>query len=104
MSRPDPLNAKIIFSPELISQALPLGETLLLHSGTLNYFALDSLGTKLWTELQGDSDPLRAAERVAKATGMAHEEMAKRLTVILQSMERSGLIRLLDDRPGKAKR
>lgn len=84
----------IRISPDVISQEVLLGETLLMDVGTLAYFGLDSLGTSVWREMQASQDADEVFRRLLKTSGLTEEALAVKYRGILQGLEVSKIIRL----------
>lgn len=85
---------KIRVAPDVISQEVQLGETLLLDVKTLVYYGLDELGTKLWCEIQRNADGDAAFSALLDATALPAGQLATKFTAILGALEKSGLIEL----------
>jgi len=92
--QPAALNLSISISPDVISQEIQLGETLLLDVKTLAYFGLDELGTRFWAAMQQSADADDVMEIVASQTGQSTEHLAARFKAILKGMHQSRLIEL----------
>ncbi|MEJ8566856.1 PqqD family peptide modification chaperone [Elongatibacter sediminis] len=76
----------------VISEVVPLGETVFMNVHTLTYFGLDTLGSRLWRAVRETQDFSAAVAAVAEETGMDPERLARTLESVLAGMERSGLI------------
>jgi len=90
----EPFKLRFSISPDVIDQEVQLGETLLLDVKTLKYFALTSLGTILWREMQNSQDLDEVFGQVASQSDMPEAELVAVVRAIIRSMEQTGLIRL----------
>lgn len=90
----DTLNLGFAISPQVIFQEVQLGESLLLDTGTVKYFAFDRLGTRIWLAMQETADADEVLRRVAPESGMPMEQLVRQFRGILSGLEKSGLITL----------
>ncbi len=88
------LNKRIVVSPDVISQEIQLGESLLLDVKNLTYFGLDSLGTRVWAALQSCDDADSLIRRVADTNEQQITEIEARIHSILHALAASKLISL----------
>jgi len=89
------LSGKTIeIGPNVISQEVQLGETLLLDTKTLTYFALTSLGTRIWREMQKSAEVDEVYRHVASNSNISAENLDSAFTAILGGLQRSKLISL----------
>jgi hypothetical protein len=88
------LNLRFTISPHVIFQEVQLGESLLLDTRTLAYFAFDALGTRIWQAMQENSDADEVVQRVALETGRPMDVLLPKFREILSGLKRSGLIAL----------
>ena len=85
---------RIRISPDVISQEVLLGETVLLDVKTLVYFGLDALGSAVWREIQERPDADEAFSRLLASTGLGEEELVQKFSSILRGLENSRIIQL----------
>ena len=85
---------RVTISPNVISQEVLLGETVLMNVETLAYFGLDELGSKIWRELSSCNDAQEAFDRVSKDSGVDGEKLAATFNGILRGLEMSKIISL----------
>lgn len=85
---------RIRISPDVISQEVLLGETVLLDVKTLVYFGLDELGSAVWREIQECPDADEALSRLLSSTPLQAEELRDKFFSILKGLERSRIIEL----------
>ena len=90
------LNLRFSISPQVIFQEVQLGESLLLDTSTLAYFAFDLLGTRIWQAMQETTDADQVLRRVAAENDLAMEDLVRQFRWILSGLERSGLITLTE--------
>jgi hypothetical protein len=90
------LNLAFVISPGVIFQEVQLGESLLLDTGSLKYFAFDRLGTRIWLAMQETADADEVLQRVAPESGLTMEQLVRQFRGILSGMEKSGLITLTE--------
>lgn len=86
------LNLRFTISPNVIFQEVQLGESMLLDVTTVTYFAFDPLGTRIWLAMQQTDNADQVLRSVAPESGMAKEDLERKLRGILAGLERSGLI------------
>ena len=90
------LNLKFHISPDVIFQPVQLGESLLLHTKSLQYFAFDRLGTRVWQAMQDCNEADRIVDAVAADSGLDEAVLVERIRVLLERLARSGLIILVE--------
>lgn len=81
-------------SPEVIFQEVLLGESLLLHTGTLAYFALDDFGTRLWREIERCDDGAEVLRRLEAGSGLPADVIEQKFKIIINGLQHSGIIEL----------
>jgi hypothetical protein len=86
------LNLRFTISPQVIFQEVQLGESLLLDTSTLAYFAFDPLGTRIWQAMQQTTDADQVVQRVALESSQPMDILLRQFQGILSGLERSGLI------------
>jgi hypothetical protein len=89
-----PFPFKIRVSPDVISQDVLLGETLLLDLGTLVYFGLNELGTAVWRELQSSTDANEIFQRLLTSTGLPPASLEAKFEGIITGLEANRIIAL----------
>ena len=82
----------IAISPDVISQEVLLGETVLMDVKTLAYFGLDSLGSAIWLEMQSCSDVDDLFDKISQSSDFATEHLRAKFSQILQGLAASRLI------------
>ena len=85
---------KITISPDVISEKVQLGETLLMDVKTLAYFGLDSLGSTIWMEMQNCDDADELFEKVSASSQLPAIKIEAKFRQILQGLAGSRLISL----------
>jgi hypothetical protein len=90
------LNLGFAISPRVIFQEVQLGESLLLDTDTVKYFAFDRLGTRIWLAMQETADADEVLQRVAPESGLSMDQLVRQFRGILAGLEKSGLITLTE--------
>ena len=85
---------KIRISPDVISQEVLLGETLLMDVKTLTYFGLDALGSNIWHELQQCDDADEVFRRLRSTAALDDDVLERKFSGIIKGLEVSGIITL----------
>lgn len=85
---------KIRISPDVISQRVALGETVLMNIKTLVYFGLDELGSAVWREIQDCADADEAFSRLLASTRLSQDELDHKFYIIIKGLEDSRIIQL----------
>jgi hypothetical protein len=85
---------EIFISPDVIDQEVFLGETILMNVKTLNYFALDSLGSAFWKAMQTTSDADEVLQQVVLEGDVPAAQLEVKLRNILNGLSQSRLIEL----------
>jgi hypothetical protein len=89
------LDRRFTISPNVIFQEVQLGESILLDTSTVTYFAFDPLGTRIWQAMQETDDLGAVLGRVAPDSGLSLAELERVLDSIVAGLERGGLIRIM---------
>lgn len=85
---------KVRISPDVISQEVLLGETVLMDVKTLVYFGLDELGTAVWRAIRECPDADAAFARLLVSTALSEAELESKFVMIINGLENSRLIQL----------
>jgi len=85
---------RVRISPDVISQEVLLGETVLLDVKTLVYFGLDALGSAVWREIQERPDADEAFSRLLASTLLSEEKLCEKFSSIISGLENSRIIQL----------
>lgn len=84
--------------PDVISQEVLLGETLLMDVKSLAYFGLDEFGSGIWKALESCNDAEEVYSCLKKsssmAAGMSEDAVASKFNAILRALEASRIITL----------
>lgn len=81
-------------SPDVIFQEVLLGESLLMDTRSLTYFALDELGTRVWQEIREGGEVAPAFRCLVAATGLPEDDLLLKFNSIIKGLERSRIIQL----------
>ena len=85
---------RITVSPDVIHQEVLLGESLLMDTRTLAYFALDEFGTRLWRELARSKDAAEVVQRLADSGDLPREAVEKKFELIINGLQNSRIIQI----------
>lgn len=85
---------RIRISPDVISQEVLLGETVLMDVKTLVYFGLDGLGSAVWRVIRECPDADEAFARLLSSTAVSEAELAPKFEKIIKGLENSRIIQL----------
>ena len=85
---------KVRISPDVISQEVLLGETVLMDVGRLVYFGLDELGSEVWKEIGRCPAADRAFSRLLESTNLSRQELEPKFNMIIRGLEQSRIITL----------
>lgn len=83
---------KVAISPDVISQEIFFGETLLLDVKTLVYFGLDALGTRIWELLQERGSLQSVLGTLQRESDLEAGVLEQKFEGIINGLRHSGLI------------
>lgn len=88
--------SEIQVSPDVISQEVFFGETLLMDVKTMAYFGLDALGTSLWKRINEGDQPDTLVENLSGEFDLEREAAERKCTGIVFALQKTGLVRLVE--------
>lgn len=85
---------RVRISPDVISQEVLLGETVLMDVKRLVYFGLDEFGTKVWKEFQLHPDADEVFKRLSASSEMPRDGLEAKFASLIQGLAHSQVIEL----------
>lgn len=90
-------------APDVLVQCLPDGESVFLNLVTEEYFALDPVGTAMWTELTGAGSTGPAMRGLLDRFDVDEETLARDLSTLVATLSDRGLLLVGDDALAEAR-
>lgn len=87
--------SEIQVSPDVISQEVFFGETLLMDVKTMAYFGLDALGTSLWKRVVEGAEPGTLVAALTAEFEIEREAAERKCSGILFALQKTGLVKLV---------
>lgn len=85
---------RIRVSPDVIFQEVLLGESILMDTRTLAYFAFDELGTRIWRVIERGADADEAYNTLLASYGDSEADFEMKFNNIINGLAKSRIITL----------
>ena len=88
------LDQTVSIPPNVTSEEVFFGESLLMNTSTLVYFGLDALGSRIWA-LLGEKNSLREVlQALREQDEVSGPQLEQKFAAIIDGLRRSGLLEL----------